>query len=59
MSIVPVAFSFPHTTNPYPGKSSSSSLINRMNRLETVVLRSAPQRGANRISKSTNHGPIA
>jgi len=37
--IVPVAFSFPHTTNPYPGKSCSSSLTNRINRLETVVLR--------------------
>lgn len=46
MSIVPVAFSFPHTTNPYPGKSCSSSLINRMNRLETVELRSAGQKEA-------------
>ena len=52
MSIVPVAFSFPHTTNPYPGKSCSSSLINRMNRLETVAPRRGSQRGANTICEN-------
>lgn len=38
--ILPVAFSFPQTTKPYPGKSFSSSLTNRKNGLGTTAPRS-------------------